>query len=261
LNLKRIAFISAFLLVGTIAAFAALRIVGSRVQLIFKDRTSAANILAAILRDTLKDKIAGRIGGGDIIVLGIARGGVIIGDILARKLSSDFDVVVVRKLGHPDNKEVAIGAMMEDGTTYLNDNFIKRSQVSEYYIEKERSDQRDEIKRRNATYRRNGMDYKIKGRIVVLVDDGAASGATVIAAARWVKKQDPRHLLIALPVAPRKTVDLLRREADSVEVISRPASNITPMGVFTPVGAFYHNFDPVADEEVVNIMQIRNLLS
>ena len=157
-------------------------------QFKFKDRVSAANILAASIMDNLnnnkKDKE------DDIIVLGIPRGGVITADIVARKLSAKyFDIVIPRKLTDIDNKEQSIGAIMEDGTTYLDQELIEELSIPAEYIEKEKAYQIQEIKRRTSLYRREGLEYKISGKVAILVDDGAASGATIISAARWVKKR------------------------------------------------------------------------
>ncbi|HET7284961.1 MAG TPA: phosphoribosyltransferase family protein [Nitrososphaeraceae archaeon] len=139
--------------------------------------------------------------------MGIPRGGVVTADIVAKKLSTDnFDIVIPRKLTDPDNKEQSIGAIMEDGTTYLDKELISELSISEEYIEKEKAYQIQEIKRRSSLFRKQGLDYysKIDGKVAILVDDGAATGATIIAAARWVKRtQNTKRLIIAIPVAPK----------------------------------------------------------
>jgi putative phosphoribosyl transferase len=118
-------------------------------------------------------------------VLGIPRGGVIVADIIAKKLSCEFDIIIPRKLHAPHNEELAIGATMEDGTTYLNDELIRELEISQEYIEKEKIEQIGEIKRRYSLYRNvRRREYQFKDNTVILADDGAATGATVIAAAR-----------------------------------------------------------------------------
>src|ERR671919_654404 len=222
--------------------------ISSKFQLKLKDRAAAANILAEALKDVIKKEQERK----DSIVLGIPRGGVIVGDIIARKLSSNlFDIIIPKKLCAPHSEELAIGAVMEDGTTYLNDILVKELEVSQEYIEKEKVDQILEIKRRSLLYRRKDYTARevyniINGKTVILADDGAATGATVIAAARWIKKKtdNPKnHLIIAVPVVPKQTKELLRREADHVEVIISPSTSN-----FKSVGQYYQSFEPITDE-------------
>jgi putative phosphoribosyl transferase len=219
-------------------------------QLRFKDRSAAANILADVIKSSLEKEPRER-----MLVLGIPRGGVVTADIFASKLAiPNFDIVMPRKLTDPYNKELAIGAIMEDGTTYLDQVRIKNSLFSFDYIEKEKLEQIAEIKRRASLYRSNVTQYHtVSGATTILLDDGAATGATIIAGARWIKKQyKPRRLIIALPVAPKPTLKLLGQECDSVEAI------ITP-GNFHSVGQFYEDFSPVTDKQVMDIMRKRNM--
>jgi putative phosphoribosyl transferase len=180
------------------------------------------------------------------IVFGIPRGGVIIAEIVAKKISAKLDVAIGRKLGAPENPELAIGAIMGDGTTYTNEYLIKALKLSEDYVEREKARQLSEIRRRTILYPKK-RDYKIRDRIVILTDDGIATGATIIAAARWIRTQNPKYLIIAVPVAPQQTVDMLRQEADAVDVILSPE-------ILNSVGQFYENFDAVSDEEVREIL-------
>jgi putative phosphoribosyl transferase len=193
----------------------------------------------------------------DAIVLAIPRGGAIVGDIVARKLSADFDLVIPRKLLAPKNRENAIGAIIgdDDDIVVYIDNFIVNSlNISQDHIEKEKAEQREEMERRTSLYRPPHIcrEYRIKDRMVVLVDDGIATGATTIAAARWIKKQQPRCLIIAVPVASSQSVDILRKEADMVEVVMTPLT-------FGSVSQFYDNYDPVTDDQVIEIMRDRKL--
>src|ERR671920_1391194 len=208
--------------------------ISSKFQLKLKDRAAAANILAEALKDVIKKEQERK----DSIVLGIPRGGVIVGDIIARKLSCEFDIIIPRKLRAPHSEELAIGAIMEDGTTYLNDMLVKELEVSQEYIEEEKAYQIQEIKRRSSLYHNSQDRYELRNnnkKYVILADDGAATGATVVAAARWIKKKTNNNpesrLIIALPVAPKQTKDLLRREADHIEVITSPStSNFKSVG-------------------------------
>ena len=221
---------------------------GTAFQVKFKDREGAGEALAIALKFVVKKS-----GGKKVLVLGILRGGVIVADVVARKLSSDFDVVIARKLAAPDNKENAIGAVMPDGSTYLDEFLVNLLKVPPSYIEEEKSAQLQEIEQRIQLYRPRSAEYDISGRTVVLVDDGIATGATVIAAARWLKRLGPAKLVIAAPVAQPQAVELLKSEADAVEVISTPAN-------FGSVNQFYKNFDQATDERVLEILKNRGLL-
>jgi predicted phosphoribosyltransferase len=200
-----------------------------------------------------------------LMVLGVPRGGVVVADVVASKLpyQCDFDIIVPRKLTAPGNQEIAIGAIMmaEDGNgnttsvTYLNDYLIKELEVQQDHIEKEKARQVGEIKRRQSLYRSPKRGYNIQGRIVILVDDGAATGATLIAAARWVQNKSPKRLVIAVPVAPKDTVALLKRDCDLVVTGTTPSS----ASIFKSVGQYYREFRPVEDGEVMEICKRRGL--
>jgi predicted phosphoribosyltransferase len=226
----------------------------NKLQFRFKDRTSAANILSAALQDFLGQE-------KEIGVLGIPRGGVVVADIVARKLkASYFDIVIPRKLRIPHNEETAFGAIMADSTVYIDYTIVQGLDISEHYIEQERNFQLQEIKRRSALYKnaelQQPLDRSEKPRTVILIDDGAASGATIIAAARSIKSLNPSEkLIIGLPVAPKEAVELLKKEADHVEVVTAPSS------FFNSVGQYYQSFEQVSDEKVMEIMKNRRLLS
>ena len=220
-----------------------------RIQVKFKDRTAAGEILAAHLakyrkKDDREDTNT------DIIVIGIPRGGVIVADAVAKKLSiHELDIVVPRKLRAPDNSENAIGAIMQDGSAYLEKASVKSMNVSNQYLEIEKSVQIKEIDRRMRLYRPEmAKEYKIKGRTVILVDDGAATGATIIAATAWIRKQNPNRLIIALPVAPSKISRALSKQADAIEIIYAPSN-------FRSVEQFYQNFDALSDDEIIKLLE------
>ena len=239
-------------------------LISHKFQFKFKDRVAAADVLGESLKYRVKKVEEQK----TAVVLGIPRGGVITADIVAKKFSTlFFDIIVPRKLTDPDNKEQAIGAIMEDGTTYIDQQLINDLQISLEYLEKEKLEQIQEIKRRTALYRNNEPTRKgfsssssssfLKDKTVVLVDDGAATGATIIAAARWIMKLEnkPKRLIIALPVAPKSTVNLLRKECNTeVEVV------ISPSSTFHSVEQYHQNFQQISDEQVIKIMKDRNLL-
>src|SRR5215208_1662649 len=223
--------------------------ISGKFQLRLKDRANAGSILGEAIKDIIRNDQERR---EDTIVLGIPRGGVVVANIVAKKLLCKFDIVIPRKLGAPQNEEVAIGAVMEDGTTYLNEEIVRTLEVSKEYIEQEKAKQIQEIKRRTMLYRRS-RDYELSDKQnIVLVDDGAATGATAIAAAKWVRRinnksnnNTPNHkLIVAVPVAPKDTLKLLKKEgeADHVEVITAP-----PTSNFKSVGQYYQSFEAVSD--------------
>jgi predicted phosphoribosyltransferase len=223
-------------------------------QLRFKNRVFAANILAGATQDRLKkEKI--ETDKNNLFVLGFPRGGVIVADIIASKIGKcDFDITVPRKLTAPHTSELAIGAIMEDGTTYLNDDLVRDLEVNQEYMEREKEKQISEIRRRKFLYRSGlyGETIKEKTNTVILVDDGAATGATLIAASRWIKKNSPKsRLMIGLPVAPKKTIELLQKECDYVVVASAISTG------FGGVANYYEDFRQVTDEEVMQICEKR----
>jgi putative phosphoribosyl transferase len=234
-------------------------LISRKFQFKFKDRAAAADILGESLKDRVKNEEEQK----TAIVLGIPRGGVITADIVAKKLSTLlFDIIIPRKLTDPDNKEQAIGAIMEDGTTYIDQQLINDLQISSEYLEKEKLEQIREIKRRTALYHNNEPvrgDFSssfLKDKTIILVDDGAATGATIIAAARWIKKLEnkPKRLIIAIPVAPKSTVNLLKKECNAeVEVV------ISPSSTFHSVEQYHQNFQQIPDEQVIRIMKDRNI--
>jgi putative phosphoribosyl transferase len=227
-------------------------------QFKFKDRVAAADILAESLKDRIKNKQEQQ----TAVVLGIPRAGVITADITAKKLFTIFfDIVVPRKLTLGYDKEQAIGAIMEDGTLYINKQLINDFQVSPDYLETEKLEQIQEAKHRRALYCRKPIkDFNsfVKDKTVILVDDGAATGATIIAATRWIWKLEskPKRLIIAIPVAPKCTVKLLQKECNAeVEVVISPS-----LSTFHSVEQYHQNFQQVTDAQVIRIMKDRDLL-
>ena len=216
--------------------------------MVFEDRRDAGIQLAENLlwvNDTAKkDNIA-----NNVVVLAIPRGGVVIGDIIASSIEAKLDIVVSRKIAAPFNPEFAIGAIMPDGACFLNLGTIEALQIPQQYIATEAEEQRKEIGRRLVMYRgHKGYDNELEGKIVILVDDGIATGSTIYAAAQWIKAQKCRQLIIAVPVGPKDRIERLKQIADMVVVIDAPTS-------FQAVGEFYQDFSQVTDDEVKGIMR------
>jgi putative phosphoribosyl transferase len=227
-----------------------------RFQLKVKDRESAGNILGETLKKIVKKEDR-----NNTFVLGIPRGGIIIAEVIARKLACELDIFIVKRLRSPYNEELAIGAVTEDGTTFLNELIIEELKISQEFIEVEISHQLQEIKRLTQLYNhknkssleRNAIDFKNK--TIVIVDDGAATGSTIIATIRSVRKNmNPKRLIIAVPVSPKATINRLNNEEiDQIEVITSPQNRN-----FVSIEQYYQNFDQVTDKQVIEIIQ-RNL--
>jgi putative phosphoribosyl transferase len=213
---------------------------------LFRDRTDAAKQLAERLY-WLKNEIQEN--KSSVVIVAVPRGGVVIGNIIASQLGAKLDLVVSRKIGAPFNPELAIGAVMPDGSYFLND-VAEMMNVSQDYIESQIEKEVKEIDRRLIEFRGNREYYnKLEDKIVVLVDDGIATGATILASAKWIKdKHNCRQLIIAVPLAPRDILEDLNRAADKVIVLYTPE----PFGA---VGRFYHDFNQVSDDEVKEMMK------
>jgi putative phosphoribosyl transferase len=213
---------------------------------LFRDRTDAARQLAERLY-WLKNEIEKS--KSSVVIMAIPRGGIIIGNIIAKELRTKLDLVVTRKIGAPFNPELAIGAVMPDGSYFLND-VAEMINISQNYIESQIRKEVKEIERRLIEFRgRKEYDNKLEDKIVVLVDDGIATGATILASAKWIKeKHNCKQLIIAVPLAPREILEDLNRAAGKVIVLYTPE----PFGA---VGRFYQNFKQVSDDEVKEIMK------
>jgi putative phosphoribosyl transferase len=219
-------------------------------QLKFKDREAAGNILGESVRNSIKkDEWK------NSLVLGIPRGGVITGWTIANKLSCDFGIIISRKLRAPHNEELAIGAIMEDGTTYLNESLVKELDISHEYIKNEKLEQLKEIRRRTQLYSAKTFNWNqndLSGKTVILADDGAATGATIIVAARYLKtNKKPRKVIIAIPISPKGTINILKNEGiDQIEVITSPQNRN-----FVSIEQYYQNFVQLTDKQVIDIIE------
>jgi len=182
-----------------------------------------------------------------LLVLAIPRGGVVTGDVVATSLGVNLDIVVAKKIGHPLNSEVAIGAVMHDGTFVPNEAIVNSLDIPYEYIPDTVPILRKVIERRVMIFR-GSKEYDLVGKVVILVDDGVATGTTLFAAIRWMKTQKLRGLIIAIPVGPRETIEKLRETVDKVIVLHSPT-------MFEAVGAFYEDFSQVSDDEVIEIMK------
>jgi predicted phosphoribosyltransferase len=207
--------------------------------LFFRDRVEAGAILATYL-DAFR--------GNDALVLGIPRGGVPVAAEVARRLEAELNIVVARKLGAPGHEELAIGAVTANGGQYLNEEYIQALRVSPTYLDAVIAEQKAEAHRREETLRGSAPRPLIAGRLVIVVDDGLATGATARAAVRSVRKQQPARLVLALPVGARESCQAMRSEVDDLICPSQPVN-------FVAVGMWYEHFEPTTDGEVRRLVE------
>jgi putative phosphoribosyl transferase len=206
----------------------------------FQDRRDAGQQLAEALV-FLKDREG-------LLILGIPRGGVVVAAEISCVLGAPLDVFIARKIGAPGNPELAIGAVSSSGEVVLDERLVAGLGVPPGYVEAEIARQREEIARRMIAYRGGRPSPELMGKTVVLVDDGVATGATTLAALRTLRASDPAELILAVPVGPPDAITLLSAEADRVICLHTPEW-------FWAVGAFYVDFDQIADEEVVRLLE------
>lgn len=207
----------------------------------FKDRADAGRKLAASLK---------RLNPADPVVICVPRGGVVVGAGVAEELGAPIDLVAPRKIGAPDNPEVAIGAVAQDGSTYLDGKMVDflglDSKTLDRLIEKEVR----EIERRITGYRGSAEYPDYSGNTLILVDDGVATGYTMLAAAKFARKTlNPGRLIIAIPVSPPETLELFGKVADDVVCLESPAN-------FKAVGQFYLDFSQTTDREVLFLLSV-----
>jgi predicted phosphoribosyltransferase len=200
----------------------------------FRDRSDAGAQLASALAPAQPDAL----------VLGIPRGGVVVARVVADALGADLDVVVTHKLGAPDDPELAIGAIGPDGAVVVDERVLDAlGALPRDYVERERARQAEEVARRSERYRGTRAPPEVRGRACIVVDDGIATGSTARAALRWLRDNGARDITLAVPVAPRRTVEELARGIDRVVCPLQPET-------FYAVGQYYADFGEVSDDEV-----------
>jgi predicted phosphoribosyltransferase len=167
---------------------------------------------------------------------------------VAQRLGAPLDLTIPRKLGAPANPELAIGAVSQDGNVVLNDDLVSYLRVPKSFIDSEVRAQLNEIERRMVRYRPHGKPLpNLHGKVVIVVDDGIATGATMRAALQSIKKQAPKKLIVAIPVGPADTIEWLKKEADEVVCLEIPP-------FFNAIGEFYEDFRQTEDAEVVELL-------
>jgi putative phosphoribosyl transferase len=207
--------------------------------MIFRDRTEAGDVLAGHLRH-----YAGR---DDVLILALPRGGVPVAYEVADRLHVPLDVVLVQKLGTPGQEELAMGALASGGVRVLNQHVVQELGISQQQIEEAAAEEQQELERRERAYRGNRPPLKVKGKTVVLIDDGLATGSSMRAAISALRQMDPLKIVVAVPVASQATCEELGKVADEVICAAMPVP-------FLAVGQWYHEFSQTTDEEVRELL-------
>jgi putative phosphoribosyl transferase len=205
----------------------------------FRDRVHAGRLLTDVLQELRGQKT---------VILGIPRGGMVIAREMARGLDADLDLVLSRKLRTPGQQELAMGSLSEDGNIFLNDLVVRELGITSRYIEQEKEFQMTEIKRRRQLFRKVLPKTQLNGRVVVVTDDGIATGATMQAALWAVRQEKPCTLVVAVPVATAEALEKVSQSADKAICLRQPSN-------FLAVGQFYERFAQVEDGNVLKIME------
>ena len=207
---------------------------------IFRNRIEAGRALAARLRSVVDDPHP--------LVLALPRGGVPVGYEVAQELHGDLDIFLVRKLGVPGQEELAMGAIASGGGRVLNDAVIDALGITTGAIARATAREQQEIERREQLYREDRPPQAVTGRTAILVDDGLATGASMLAAVRAVRTQQPKRIIVAVPVASRDTSKAFRRHVDEIVCLATPDP-------FHAVGSWYEDFTQTTDQEVRELLK------
>ena len=207
--------------------------------MLFKNRQEAGFKLGQKLKSYSNNSEA--------IVLALARGGVPVAYEAAKLLNLSLDVIVVRKIGAPANPELALGAITLDGQTVWDQTLIEGLRVSQSYLDQKIKLKKQEVLRRQKLYRGQKPPLILKDKIVILIDDGIATGSSILAAVKSVKTSGPNKIIIATPVIAADTIEKLKSTVDELIYLSAPI-------FFMSVGSFYDNFEQTEDEEVVKLL-------
>ncbi len=207
--------------------------------MIFRDRTDAGERLAQALSQYARQK--------NTLILALPRGGVPVAFEVANALKLPLDVFLVRKLGVPGQEELAMGAIAMGDTEVLNKDIIRQLGIPREIIDRVKAEEQTVLDERNLRYRGQRKMPTLKGKTLILIDDGIATGATIRAAITAIKKLSAKRLIIAIPVAPASTVQELNREVDEVICLKTPEP-------FYAIGNWYHDFSQTSDEEVRDLL-------
>ncbi|HEY3456894.1 MAG TPA: phosphoribosyltransferase [Bryobacteraceae bacterium] len=209
------------------------------IEPIFRDRAEAGKALAELVMQSVADANA--------LVLALPRGGVPVGFQIAQALHADLDVFLVRKLGLPGQEELALGAIASGGVRVLNEDLIDELQFPGQLIDEITAREENELKRREELYRGGRPALAVHGRAVVLVDDGLATGASMKAAVAALRLQEPKRVIVAVPVAAREVFNEFRKQVAEIVCLHAPKH-------FTAVGVWYEDFAQVTDNDVQRLL-------
>lgn len=187
--------------------------------------------------------------GKSTVVIGLARGGVPVAAAIASALQIPVDVMVVKKIGSPMNPEFGLGAVAPDGVTFIDWRTAHRVGVDEHYMNKAVSDQQSAVSEKTRQYRKGKKPYQLKDKTVIVADDGAATGASLEAAIKWLRVKKARKIIVALPVAPLDVVSKIKPEVDHLIALETPKE-------FGSVGQWYEDFEQVEDGEVIKMLAV-----
>ncbi len=211
----------------------------------FKNRREAGRKLGELLRNlTVRD---------ERVVLALPRGGVPVASEAAEILEAPLDVFLVRKLGVPGQEELAMGSIAQDDVRFINEDIVQSLDIPQKVIDKVAAGEKVELERRLRKYRGSRETPNVSGKTVLLIDDGLATGASMLAAVRAVRKLEPKKIISAVPVAAESTCHKLESEADKVVCMYTPQP-------FNSVGQWYEEFPQVSDDEVCELMQEKRLV-
>ena len=205
----------------------------------FRDRAEAGRVLA--------EKLEAYANRSDVVVLALPRGGVPVAFEVARKLNAPLDVFLVRKLGVPGHAELAMGAIASGGVRVLNEDVVDYLRIPDEVIDAVAAEEQRELDRRERAYRGYAGAPDVRGRTVILVDDGLATGSSMRAAVIALREQQPARIIVAVPVAARATCDEFRSQVDEIVCAVTPEP-------FRAVGLWYEDFSQTSDEEVRNLL-------